>query len=89
MRKAKLTAQFEKDVKRVEKRGYEMRRLSVLIAALVREEMLDPRYKDHPLKGNYAGMRECHIAPDWLLIYQADKDTVFLTRTGSHADLFK
>jgi len=51
--------------------------------------MLDPRYKDHPLKGNYVDMRECHIAPDWLLIYQADKDTVFLTRTGSHADLFK
>ncbi|OGR04015.1 MAG: hypothetical protein A2511_07055 [Deltaproteobacteria bacterium RIFOXYD12_FULL_50_9] len=68
MRKPKVTTQFEKDVKRMERRGCEMQKLSVIIAALLKGEPLDPRYKDHPLKGNYAGTRECHLEPDWLLI---------------------
>ncbi len=89
MRKSKITAQFKKDVKRVERRGYEMKKLSVVIAALLENEPLDQQYKDHLLKGNYAGTRECHIAPDWLLIYKADDEVLFLMRTGSHADLFK
>jgi mRNA interferase YafQ len=88
MRKSRPTTQFEKDVRRVERRGYEMRKLSVVLAALVRNQPLEPSAKDHPLKGKYAGMRECHIAPDWLLIYKLDEETVFLVRTGTHADLF-
>lgn len=89
MRKSKITAQFQKDVKRVESRGYEMKKLSVVIAVLLNSEPLDQRHKDHPLKGNYAGTRECHVAPDWLLIYKADGEVLLLMRTGSHADLFK
>ena len=89
MRKPKVTTQFEKDVKRMERRGHEMQELSEIIAALLKGEPLDPRYKDHPLKGNYAGTRECHLEPDWLLIYKTDEEILLLMRTGSHADLFK
>lgn len=89
MRKMKITAQFEKDVKLAEKRGYEMQKLSVVIALLIREELLDTRYKDHPLKGNYMGARDCHIAPDWILIYSVDGNELILHRTGTHSDLFK
>jgi mRNA interferase YafQ len=73
----------------MERRGYEMQKLSVIIAALLKDEPLDPRCKDHPLKGNYAGTRECHLEPDWLLIYKTDEEILLLMRTGSHADLFK
>jgi mRNA interferase YafQ len=89
MRKSRLTTQFEKDVNRVRRRGYDLRKLSVAIAALVRNQALEVLTKDHPLKGKYSGMRECHLAPDWLLIYKADEETVLLIRTGTHADLFK
>jgi len=88
VRSTKVTVQFEKDVRRVAKRGYDLQKLSAVIAALTREESLE-RYKDHSLKGNYAGMRECHISPDWLLIYSIAGNVVFLIRTGTHSDLFK
>jgi mRNA interferase YafQ len=57
---------------------------------LCKQEQLDPKYHDHPLRGNYKGCRECHIDPDWLLIYRIDNDALILTavRTGSHSDLF-
>jgi mRNA interferase YafQ len=89
MRKAKITAQFEKDVRRAEKRGYEMQKLSPVIALLVREEPFEARHKDHPLKGNYAGARDCHIGPDWLLIYVIEGNELILLRTGTHSDLFE
>lgn len=84
------TGQFRKDYKRVKKRGYDMNRLEEVIEFLLNEQPLDERYRDHGLVGNYVGFRECHILPDWLLIYAIDKEQLILTasRTGTHSDLF-
>ena len=81
---------FRKDYKRIEKRGYDIRKLEKVIGLLSNEQPLPERYNDHQLVGNYAGCRECHITPDWLLIYEIDKDELLLilTRTGTHSDLF-
>jgi len=89
MRKIAFTSQFEKDVKRAQKRGWEMQKLSVVILLLENGSLQDKAFKDHPLKGNYAGTRECHLPPDWLLVYQADEQQVILLRTGTHSDLFR
>lgn len=89
MRKPQVTRQFEKDIKRMESRGLEMLKLSVIISALAKAQPLEARHKDHPLKGDYVNTRECHIEPDWLLIYRADDETLLLLRTGTHSDLFK
>ena len=84
------TGQFRKDYKRVKKRGYDMKLLESVIDMLLAENILEDRYRDHALVGNYVGFRECHILPDWLLIYAVDKGNLILTasRTGKHADLF-
>lgn len=84
------TGQFHKDYRRVKKRGYDMKLLEEVIRILQDEQPLDAHYRDHGLIGNYTGFRECHIAPDWLLIYAVDKDKLILTasRTGTHSDLF-
>lgn len=84
------TGQFRKDYKRVKKRGCDMSLLEEVINSLQNEQPLEDRYRDHGLVGNYMGFRECHILPDWLLIYAADKEKLILTasRTGTHADLF-
>lgn len=84
------TGQFRKDYKRVKKRGYDMKLLEEVIDLLLKERQLDECYKDHGLVGNYAGFRECHILPDWILIYAKDRERLILTasRTGTHADLF-
>ncbi|MDR2579657.1 MAG: type II toxin-antitoxin system YafQ family toxin [Fibromonadaceae bacterium] len=86
----KPTGRFSKDLKRIEKRGYKIDLLTNVIKKLAAGETLDAKYHDHPLKGNYAGCRECHITPDWLLIYEiAGKELIlYLTRTGTHSDLF-
>ncbi len=82
---------FIKDFKRIEKRGYNTELLKDIIKKLSSEEKLDAKYKDHPLKGNFKGYRECHIASDWILIYKIHKDTLILglLRTGTHSDIFK
>jgi mRNA interferase YafQ len=84
------TGQFRKDYKRLKKRGYDMKLLEEVIESLQKEQALAQRYRDHGLLGDYAGFRECHILPDWLLIYVVDKGKLLLTasRTGTHADLF-
>ena len=84
------TALYRKDRKRAIKRGLPMNLLDEVLQTLVDEKPLDPKYRDHELKGIYAGLRECHIQPDWLLIYDIDGDNLILTaiRTGSHSDLF-
>jgi mRNA interferase YafQ len=84
------TTQFQRDLKRAEKRGYKIDLLTAVIKKLVAGETLDKSYNDHPLKGKYAHCRECHITPDWLLIYEIADDTLilYLTRTGTHSDLF-
>lgn len=84
------TSKFQKDLKRVQKRGYDIDLLTAVIKKLACGEALDAAYHDHPLSGNYVGRRECHITPDWLLIYEisAGELILYLTRTGTHSDLF-
>lgn len=82
------TTRFKKDVKRMLKRGKTLRKLEVLIGKLINQEPLAARYHDHALVGNYAHHRECHIEPDWLLIYKLLVNTLRIERTGSHSDLF-
>ena len=84
------TSQFKKDYKRVKKRGLDMRELQAVLDKLCAEEPLEDRYRDHGLAGSYLGFRECHVRPDWPLIYAIDKGQLILTasRTGSHSDLF-
>lgn len=84
------TTKFQKDLKRVQKRGYDIGLLTEVIRKLAAGEPLPAKNKDHPLSGDYAGCRECHITPDWLLIYETtDKELVlYLLRTGTHSDLF-
>lgn len=86
----RTTTKFQKDVKRIEKRGYNISLLTEIIKKLANGEQLPEKNKDHILLGEYAGCRECHIAPDWLLIYEiADDELIlYLTRTGTHSDLF-
>ena len=85
------TARFQKDLKRVVKRGYNTELLSAIIKKLANGEPLAQKHRDHALTGDYTGCRECHITPDWLLIYEIENDTLllYLTRTGTHSDLFK
>ena len=82
--------QFKKDLKLAQKRGYDMNKIKSVITALANGEVLDAKYRDHSLTGNYGGYRECHIGPDWLLVYQIDGNELllFLARTGTHSDLF-
>lgn len=84
------TSQFKKDFKRIKKRGYDLSELKEVLDKLANREELEQRNRDHALSGNYAGFRECHIKPDWLLVYAIDDDKLILTasRTGSHSDLF-
>lgn len=86
----KVTTQFKKDYKLAKKRGLRMELLQEIVQLLARGESLPERNKDHALSGNYKGFRECHIAPDWLLIYRYEDDVLVLTlsNTGSHSDLF-
>lgn len=81
---------FKKDFKRIKKRGYDISRLEKIVELLANEVPLPEQFKDHNLSGNYNGFRECHIASDWLLIYQVNNNelVLVLSRTGSHSDLF-
>ena len=80
---------MRKDLKLARKRGYRIELLSEVVNKLARGETLPAKYKDHSLSGKYADFRECHIQPDWLLIYRVEKDELmlFLFRTGTHSDL--
>lgn len=84
------TGKFRRDYKRLKKRGYNLSLLEEVIDTLLREEPLEAARRDHELVGRYTGFRECHVQPDWLLIYMVDGDRLILTaaRTGSHSDLF-
>ena len=85
------TSRFQRDLKRAAKRGYHTELLTAVIKKLADGVPLEQRYRDHALTGDYAGSRECHITPDWLLIYEIDGDTLllYLLCTGTHSDLFK
>lgn len=82
--------QFKKDLKLARKRGYEIERLRDVVNTLANEQRLDEKYRDRGLTGNYNGFRECHIEPNWLLIYRINQDALelFLFRTGTYSDLF-
>ncbi|HWQ74776.1 MAG TPA: type II toxin-antitoxin system YafQ family toxin [Syntrophomonas sp.] len=84
------TSRFQKDLKRVQKRGYNIDLLTKAVKKLADGEVLDASYHDHPLSGSFVGCRECHITPDWLLVYEisAGELILYLTRTGTHSDLF-
>nr|WP_296100004.1 type II toxin-antitoxin system YafQ family toxin [uncultured Mediterraneibacter sp.] len=86
----KNTTQFKKDYKLAKKRGLNLSLLKDIVTQLANGEALEPRHKDHALTGNWTGHRECHIQPDWLLIYRYEDDILVLTlaRTGTHSDLF-
>ena len=90
MLKLQVTTQFKKDYKKCEKRGLDMKLLQDVLGMLLNEQPLPDKHHDHALTGNYSCFRECHIMPDWLLIYMIQKDVLILTasRTGTHSDLF-
>lgn len=90
MLKIRYHKSFKKDYKRIVKRGYDTRKIEEIIALLAKQKRIPAKHKDHALGGDYAGFRECHIAPDWLLIYIIDNDELVLclTRTGTHSDVF-
>lgn len=90
MYQVRPTTRFQKDLKRIQKRGYDISLLTEIIKKLASGEPLPEKNRDHPLVGLYTGCRECHITPDWLLIYEVDGNDLilYLTRTGSHSDLF-
>jgi mRNA interferase YafQ len=85
------TSQFKKDVKLARKRGKDLEKLTTVLDLLIDGDELPSQYRDHPLRGNFAGSRDCHIEPDWLLIYTLTEngDHVRLERTGTHSDLFR
>jgi len=86
-----LSNRFKKDLKIIKKRGYDLDLLDAIVNQLAAEEPLADNHHDHSLVGDYAGFRECHILPDWLLVYRIDAEVIFflLSRTGTHSDLFK
>ena len=83
------THQFEKDVKRMQRRGKNLEKIKIIICPLIAEDNLDPLHGDHKLLGNWQGRRECHIESDWLLIYKIEEGRVVFERTGTHSDLFR
>ena len=90
MYKVNFTSKFKKDYKAAKKRGLNMLKLETLIDKLISGKKIDDKYCNHMLTGNYKGFYECHIEPDWLLIYYIENKILVLTlvRTGSHSDLF-
>ncbi len=86
----KWTNSFKKDYKKAIKRGFKIEKLDLVISKLANCENLEDKYRDHALAGEFIGLRECHIEPDWLLIYTIENNSLILTlsRTGSHSDLF-
>ncbi len=89
MRSPSYSSQFQRDVKRLQKRGKDLEKLKRLIELLLAGEPLPAQYKDHPLKLNWTGYRDAHVEPDWVLIYSATADKIHLERTGTHEELFE
>jgi len=83
------TTQFKKDYKRIKKQNKDLSKLRSVIDKLAAGQILEQKYKDLLLSGNWIGHRDCHIEPDWLLIYRISSDDLYLERTGSHSELFK
>ena len=88
MLKLHYTAKLKRDLKKIKKRGLDEEKLIKIVDILLEEKTLPSKYNDHMLKNNWVDHRECHIEPDWLLIYQIEQPLLKLVRTGTHADLF-
>lgn len=88
MLKPIFTKKFNKDIKRIYKSKKDINKFKYVSNRLINEEKLELKFRDHKLVGNYVGRRECHIEPDWLLIYKIEKDVIIFERTGSHSELF-
>ena len=90
MYKIEMSSRYRRELKTARKRGYDMNKLEAVIELLQKDIPLPAKNWDHALTGNYEGFRECHITPDWLLIYRIEKDilVLYLLRTGTHSDLF-
>lgn len=88
MLKPIFTKRFNKDVKRFKRIKSDFDHFKYVLDKLINEYKLELKYRDHKLMGNYAGRRECHIEPDWLLIYKIDEDKIIFERTGTHSELF-
>ena len=88
MRNLVRGAQFRRDVKLAQRRGKDLSKLREVILLLSERQPLPTRYRDHPLGGEWKYYRDCHIEPDWLLIYKIEGDDLYLVRTGTHSDLF-
>ena len=88
MRRLQQTKQFSKDIKKARKRGKDLDKLRVIVSQLLEDKKLQDRHRDHALIGDWNGSRDCHIEPDWLLIYTLEDDVLRLERTGTHSDLF-
>jgi mRNA interferase YafQ len=89
MLKPIYTRQFEKDLKRAVKRGNDITKLKSMIRLLINQEKIPQRNNDHKLLGRFQNRRECHIEPDWLLIYKIIEEKIIFERTGTHSDLFR
>lgn len=85
----KYSNRFEKDFELMQKRGKNPDKIEVVANLLIRQINLPPKYRDHKLQGTLKDCRECHIEPDWLLVYRITNDSVVFERTGTHSDLFK
>lgn len=90
MLKIVLSNRFKKDLRQAKKRGFKLEKLTAVVNMLARQEPLPEKYRDHNLSGEYHNFRECHVEPDWLLIYRIENKELelFLFRTGTHSDLF-
>jgi mRNA interferase YafQ len=89
MKKVSQTTQFARDVKKMRKRGKDLAKLETIVRQLASGTSLDPKHRDHPLVGAWKPSHDCHVEPDWILIYTADDDSLRLERTGTHPDLFR
>lgn len=89
MKRISQTTQFARDVKRMRKRGKDLTKLESIVTKLASGTSLEPIHKDHPLLGEWKPSRDCHIEPDWILIYTSDSESLRLERTGTHSDLFR
>jgi len=90
MLKPELSNRFKRDYSLLIRRGYDVARLDAVIVSLLRQVSLEPKHRDHPLKGKWHGFRGCHVADDWVLIYKIDggRLKLMLSRTGTHADIY-
>lgn len=89
MREFSRTSQFKRDVKRMARRGLNLNKLRTLLDLLIEESPIPADYKDHPLRGEFSGSRDCHVESDWVLIYSIEGNRVRFERTGTHSDLFQ